>query len=167
MIIKYKSSSTTPETAYRLEFDLTEDQQLVDWALGLMLKGCKLASVAQLAGAVEPYSHFQLVDWAKYILDDLNLGQQERQTIIDNYIRQTLKDTLRGERSYLEGLKNLYDLCLALNYDDSFMDFYQLYNAKSDLEYSPQQWYWDGATRDNIDEICYDYLLNWLKEHPE
>jgi len=162
-----QTSPTTPEVAFWLEFDLAKGQKLIDWAIGLMLEGSESSTVAQLAGTVEPYSHFELVERANAILAELNLGNLDRQTIIDIFLRQTLKDTLSGKRNYLQGLHNLYQLCLELDYDENFMDFYLLYNAKSDLEYSAQQWYWEGANRDNIDEICFEYMLDWLKEHPE
>jgi len=161
------TSPTTYEVAFWLEFELAEDQKLVDWAIGLLQNGCDAPSAAMLAGAVLPYSHFELINWSKYILRELKLDYQDRQMIIDNYIRYTVIDTLSGKRTYLDGLKNMYDLYLNLDRNDNFSDFYQLYNAKSDLEFSPQQWYWQGATRDNIDEICYNFFLDWFKKHPE
>jgi hypothetical protein len=37
--------------------------------------------------------------------------------------------------------------------ESEYMDFYLLYFAKDDLNESENQWYWDGADKNNIDEI--------------
>ena len=42
------------------------------------------------------------------------------------------------------------------------MDFYLLYFAKDDLLESDIQWYWDGANRENIDEIIDIEFKKWL-----
>lgn len=42
------------------------------------------------------------------------------------------------------------------------MDFYLLYSAKSDLNESEVQWYWDGADSTNIDRIIGKVFENYL-----
>jgi hypothetical protein len=37
--------------------------------------------------------------------------------------------------------------------ESEYMDFYLLYFAKDDLNESENQWYWDSADKNNIDEI--------------
>ncbi|MNU10368.1 hypothetical protein D3C72_2574790 [compost metagenome] len=45
------------------------------------------------------------------------------------------------------------------------MNFYLLYFAKDDLTEEEYQHYWDGANRENIDQIISKTFKNWKAEY--
>jgi len=55
----------------------------------------------------------------------------------------------------------LKDICIELDYEKYLYDFFSLYFAKDDLSYSENQWYWNGATRENIEKTITDYFTTW------
>ena len=64
-------------------------------------------------------------------------------------------------------LHELKDLCIELDYERLLLDFYLLFFALDDLEYSANQGYWPNATRKNINSIITEYFKNWIKEQEE
>ena len=61
----------------------------------------------------------------------------------------------------------LKDICIKLDYEKLLFDFYSLFFALDDLEYSENQLYWQNATRKTIDSIISEYFKNRLKEQDE
>ena len=45
------------------------------------------------------------------------------------------------------------------------MNFYLLFWTLDDLENSEVQGYWEGATRDNIDDIIKTEFQKWIQEY--
>lgn len=41
----------------------------------------------------------------------------------------------------------------------------QLISSTSEILDSENQWYWNGATRENIDEITIDYFTEWVSNN--
>ena len=44
------------------------------------------------------------------------------------------------------------------------MNFYRLFYAKGDLAVDDVQWYWDGANKENIDQVIKEQFRKWLNE---
>jgi len=59
-------------------------------------------------------------------------------------------------------LKEIKDICIALDMEQEYMDFYLLYFAKDDLNESEVQWYWEGVDRTNIDLIIRNTFQGYL-----
>jgi len=62
----------------------------------------------------------------------------------------------------LSEFKNIY---FELDNDPDYQELYLLYNAKEDLEVSEVQWYWEGANRENINQIITDYFIEWKNKY--
>ena len=60
------------------------------------------------------------------------------------------------EQGWIATLTIIKDLCIARDYQRDIYDFYLLYFAYTDLQESEVQWYWEGATRENIASIVRD-----------
>jgi hypothetical protein len=75
-----------------------------------------------------------------------------------------IENSLDNETEYLAVLKILKDICIEFDYEKQLYGFYLLYFAKVDLLESENQWYWDGATQQNIDSIIKDYFINYCSK---
>ena len=99
------------------------------------------------------------------VFEELNLDYTNQEKVVINYVTYLAKEVLNDNRDLLKTLREIKDLCIALDYDSKIYDFYSLYFAKEDLRQDTAQWYWNGADRSNIDQICMEYLTNWIKEN--
>ncbi len=139
------------------------DKSWIDWAVDMLMAGFDTENLAILASEFEPCNQFQLQDLTSKVLDELRLDYSDKDQTIKNYACYLIDKSLDGELANFKVLDILKDICIELDYEKYLYDFYSLYFAKEDLSYSENQWYWDGATRENIDEIITDYFKNWKK----
>ena len=120
----------------------------------------------ELAGIAKPYNQFELKELTDKVFEELNLDYTNQDNVVNDYVRYLAMEVLNVNRELLNFLREIKNLCIALDYDSKIYDFYSLYFAKEDLNYDTVQWYWDGADRNNIDKICIDYLKKWIDENP-
>ena len=114
----------------------------------------------------KPYNQFELKELTNKVFNELNLDYTDQDRVVANYVTYLGKEVLQEKRELSKTLREINNLCIALDYDRRIYDFYSLYWAKEDLNYSTVQWYWNGAGRSNIDRICRDYFQNWVDENP-
>jgi hypothetical protein len=133
----------------------------VDWAVEMLMAGFDTENLAILAGEFEPYYQFQLQDLTTKVLNELQLDYSDKEQTIKNYACYLIDKSLDGELDNFKVLDILKDICIELDYERYLYDFYLLYFTKDDLYYSENQWYWDGATRENIEKIITDYFISW------
>lgn len=62
-------------------------------------------------------------------------------------------------------LKRLYSFYYQFNLDYLIHDFVYLYWAWEDLEYDSAQYYWPGATTENIEGLVVESAVLWLAEN--
>lgn len=129
------------------------DESWVEWALEMMEAGYESDNLYILAGITKPYNQFELQELTDKVLTDLNLDTKDKYLIIRNYVYYILSTTINEPSKYLPTLREVKDICVGLDMESEYMDFYLLYFAKNDLNQSENQWYWDGADRNNIDKI--------------
>ena len=130
----------------------------INWAVEMLMEGYSSENLLYLAGENEQTNQFELQKIADRTLKELELDYSDHDKVVENYICFLLDEAISERRNYKSVLKNLKDLCIELDYESSLYDFYSLYFAKEDLEYSTHQWYWENANRENIDQIIKDYF---------
>ena len=133
----------------------------VDWALDMMTVGFDTEHLRILAGEREPFNQFQMQDLTNKVLDELHLNYSDKDKAINNYVCYLIDKALSDETQTLNVLNSLKNLCIELDYKKSLYDFYLLYFTKLDLLDSENQWYWEGADKNNIDKIIKDCFLKW------
>jgi hypothetical protein len=137
------------------------DKVWIDWAVEMLMAGYESENLTILAGESEPFNQFQMQELANKVLGELQLDFSNKEQIIKSYACYLINKSLTGEIDNFKVLSILKDVCIELDYEKYLYDFYSLYFAKDDLSYSENQWYWNGATRENIDQIITDYFLRW------
>ena len=141
------------------------DEKWSNWAVEMMMAGFETEHLVELAGIEKPYNQFELHELTEKVFSELNLDYKNQDKVVTNYVTYLAKGVINGKKDLLKTLRDIKDLCIALNYESKIYDFYFLYFAKEDLNYATVQWYWQGADRANIDKICTDYFTKWIEEH--
>lgn len=137
------------------------DKTWVDWAVDMLMVGFDTENLTILAGESEPFNQFQMQELTDKVLTELQLDSSDKDQTIKNYTSYLIDKSLEGQLDNFKVLGILKDICIELGYEKYLYDFYSLYFAKDDLSYSENQWYWEGATRENIDKVISDYFINW------
>jgi hypothetical protein len=137
------------------------DKTWVDWAVNMLMSGYDTEHLRILAGETEPFNQFQMIELIDKVFAELGLPYSDEQQTLRNYACWLVERSLSGQLDNFKVLEILKDICIDLDLDDNYFDFYLLYFAKDDLSYSTEQWHWDGATRDNIETIITDYFKSW------
>ena len=127
----------------------------------MLVAGFDTEHLAILAGEHEPFNQFQMQDLTDKVLSELQLDCSNIERTIKNYVCYLIGKSLDGELDNFKVLNILKDLCVELDYANYLYEFYLLYFTKDDLLHSRDQWYWNGATRENIDQIIIAYFNKW------
>ena len=138
---------------------------LVDWAIDMLVAGYNTEYLTILAGETEPFNPFQMEKLTDNVLSELRLDYSDVEQTIKNYAYYLIDISINSELDSFKVLNILKDICLELEYEEFLMEFYMLYHAKDDLIYSENQHYWDGATRENIDQIISEYFIAWKSNY--
>jgi hypothetical protein len=139
------------------------DKKWVEWAYDMLSAGFETESLVILAGELEPYNQFELNALTDNVFKELNLTWNDREQVLKNYACYLVSEALDGKMKILNVLDILKDIYIDLDYDPPLNGFYLLYYAWDDLRYSDKQWYWDGATRENIDSVVMGYFAEWKR----
>ena len=142
------------------------DESWVDWAVSLLVAGYDTPSLRILAGMSAPFDVFEMNALADRVVAELGLhpftDPKEAAHALTTVLCQQL---LAGTAPIDDVLRQIKNVSVDLNLEPELGDFSLLYWARSDLIDDEIQWYWDGATRENIDEIVRDRCRKWLADH--
>ncbi len=141
-------------------------QTWVDWAVEMLVAGFETEHLVILAGESKPFNQFYMQELAERVLEELHLDYSDKDRAIKNYASYLIDEALDGRMDKIEVLRILDDIYIELDRPKYLYDFSSLYNAKWDLLESDMQWYWDGATKDNIDDIIIGYFRQWVSDNP-
>jgi hypothetical protein len=153
-----------PSTAEILMFKILEQpvsKKWIDWAYDMLVAGFETENLVMLAGETEPYNQFEVQHLADKVLKEFNLTWDDREQVYKNYVCYLVSAVLDGKLKAVNVLCIIKDVYLDKDLEPYLQDFSLLYWAYNDLTYSDQQWYWEGATRENIETIIKDYFMEW------
>lgn len=145
-------------------FNENIDETWVDWALEMMEAGYQSDNLFMLAGLTKPFNQFELHELTRKVLEDLDISYADKDTVLKNYVYYLITTSVDHPETYYKTLRELKNICQDLDLNAAYMDFYFLYYAKDDLTVDEVQWYWDGANRENIDQIIQERFREWMKE---
>ncbi|MBL8001037.1 MAG: hypothetical protein JNL05_03660 [Flavobacteriales bacterium] len=156
-----KPVKSTPEFLAFKALNRDIDKAWVDWAVEMLTAGFETENLVILAGESGPFNQFRMQELVDRALAELGLDYSDKDQIIKNYACYLIDRSLDGELNSIEVLATLKDIYFEMGYVRYLRDFHDLYYAKDDLSDAGHQWYWNGATRDNIDTVIADYFRNW------
>jgi hypothetical protein len=141
------------------------NESWVDWAVSMLQAGHDTLHLAILAGETEPFNQFAIVAIVDKALAELGCDWSDKETVIRDHVAELLHQVLAHQIASRNALRVLADMCLELDYPSYLLDFYYLYFAQDDLRTLEIQWYWPGATRENIEETIHQYATEWLQRN--
>jgi hypothetical protein len=133
-------------------------QECVEWAIGLLESGISTRNINILAGMTPPFNPFEMAELRDRVLEDLKIPDLSREESIVAYAAELASDALADARSPFALLQELSELCIAEGYMRELHNCYLLANAWEDLLDRNIQWYWDGATLENIEMLASNEL---------
>lgn len=145
-------------------FNENIDEAWVDWAVEMIEAGYRSDNLYMLAGETKPFNQFELHELTKKVLEDLGFDYSDKDTVLKNYVYYLIANSIDHPETYYKTLRELKNICQDLDLDAAYMDFYLLYYAKDELTVGEVQWYWDGANRENIDQIIQERFRMWIAE---
>lgn len=158
---------TTAHLLSDLALQETCGQQCVEWAIGMLESGHESHSLLRLAGMLPPYNHFEIAALTDRALNELHVNRKPPVDAALAYAAELLGSALAGEIDIVLANSTVAELSIALDYQRELSDFTMLYWAHKDLQYGDVQWYWDGATCDNIREIMRQRAEEFLAKRPK
>ncbi len=153
--------STAEILAYKV-LNRSVDEQWSTWAYEMILAGFNTENLIILAGERKPFNQFEMKELTEKVFAELNMDYSNQEQVIKNYIYYLIERVLvtyeQDAFSVLGILMNIYN---EFDHPSYLQDFYMLYFAKEDLRHGDMQWYWDGADKNNIDEVITNYFIEW------
>ena len=145
--------------------DYSSPDHCIEWAIALLSQGYNSPSLPQLAGLLPPYNSFEVKDYTLKTLEELKIKIPCTNTSTITYAKDIIEDMLEDQTQIESYLHELFRLCIKEDYLDDIYAFYLLHCALDGLKHADYQHYWEGATRNNIEEIIIEESQKWLHEH--
>lgn len=145
-------------------FNENVDESWIDWAIEMVEIGYESENLYMLAGVTKPYNQFELQELTSKVFRELHLDYSDKRTVLKNYVYYLISSSIDHPETYFKTLRELKDICRDLDMEPEYMDFYLLYYAKDDLTVEEVQWYWEGANRENMNQIIKERFLKWTGE---
>ncbi len=138
----------------------------IDWAIEMMELGYECPSLAVLASFSKPTNYFEIIEYIKEAVQELGLEMKTGNDAILSYTSYYVYQ-IADKQHIRKSLAELYQFCTKHDYEDIIYDFYLLYWAWDQLDYDENKYnhYWEGATRDNIEQIVVNTAKKWIKEN--
>lgn len=145
--------------------DLFDYSQAIKWALNLISKDYESENVLILASLSKNTERQEIIPYVSAALSDLNLKEYPWEYAILHYAAvHCLEIQLR--RNVRDNLNKLYQLGLELDDEYDLMPFYLLHYSWQELDDLGYNLYWEGVTKENIEQICIEQATIWLDNHP-
>jgi hypothetical protein len=137
----------------------------VDWAIEMLQLGHETPSLLILAGLTKPTNQFEVRDYLKRALSELELDEKTGDDATLSYSSYYITKIAKGE-DVRRNLGMVYEFCKAKDYEKVIYDFYLLYWAWDDLDYGNEyQAYWENADKSNIEQIVIETAKKWAAEN--
>jgi len=156
---------TTACIQTRKVIQATCGQECVDWAIGLLEVGHDSHYLRLLIGMSPPFNHFEVTSYRDGLLKELGLSEFDPATCICEYSKEQMQKTLDGELDLIETLEEVSFLHESNGYIRGIQDFYLLCSAYEELQGTLHQWYWPGATLENIHSLVRAKMKKFVGSH--
>ena len=142
-------------------FDMDES---IDWAIEQLQLGHETPHLLMLAGMSKPVNYFETAPYLAQALKELHLEEKTGEDAIISFCRYYIKKIAQAD-DVPGNLKRLYSFYYLFDQDHLIQDFVYLYWGWGDLEYDSAQYYWPGATTENIEGLVVERAVLWLEEN--
>jgi hypothetical protein len=134
----------------------------VDWAGEMLVQGYDSYSLRILAGLDRFASPFEAEDYFLRSVKELGLSIPDSENAIRAYACVIAQQISEGEITSQEGVRALYKICIATEYERDFVVWLELDDALDNLLYGDYLYTYESATLDNFDEIAKREAVNFI-----
>jgi len=136
----------------------------VDWAISLIQEGKETPNIVMLASFGAPIDSLEIRPYVSAVLKDFGLEELEGDEAVLSVIHYYTFEIWQG-RFTRKNLRQLHELYLQYNRNFDLVPFYLLYYSWNALEAREENYYYDGATLDNIEALLKTVAQKWLESH--
>lgn len=157
-----KSSLTFKVVAFE-EIEGVDPNDAIDWAIEMIELGFESRTLYVLASLEKPANFFEIVGYVKQAVKEIGLEMKVGKEAVLSYAAYYVLQIAKAI-NVRKNLTELYVLSQSIEYEDSIYDFYLLFWAWDDLDYedSGNNQYWNGSTRQNIEDITINEARKWI-----
>lgn len=132
----------------------------IDWANEMLVLENYSETLLILAGITKPTHYFEVIEYLKKALTELNIKTLNQEDAILSYSTYYIKKIAESE-NIEQNLKLIHQVCQNNNNNIFIFDFSLLYWSLEDFEYGEEHsHYWENANRNNIHQIITETAKN-------
>jgi hypothetical protein len=132
----------------------------------MLERGFDSRTLRVLAGITPPLNHFEIAELRDRALDEASPAEIAVADPVTSFVRELVADALAGRKALGPVFCEISQLAIELGYPRELQAFYNLRFAWEDLQISDVQWYWVGATRENIEQLMRDEAERFARGVP-
>lgn len=160
-----KFSDLTYKIVAFSEIENFNSDDCIDWAYEMLLLEHYSESLLILAGISKPSQYFEVKEYLKKALNELNIKALDKEDAILSYSTYYIKKISESE-NIEQNLKLIHTFCQDNDDNSNIFDFSMLYWAWDDFKYGEEySHYWENANRHNINQIIIEVAKNWLSKN--
>lgn len=156
---------TTTEILARRMLERECGQECVDWAIGMLERGYDSTALRVLAGLTPPFSHYEVCSLRDRALGETRAAELAIEDPINAWVAEIAYESTHDTGGLRVIFGRVAHLAMELGHPADLEPFFLLHFAAEDLIGSEMQWYWPGATKDNIDEIMVQEAQRFIAQH--
>jgi hypothetical protein len=125
----------------------------VDWAGEMLVQDYDSYSLRILAGLERLASSFEAEDYFLRSAKELGLRVPDSEAAVGDYACDIAQQIVEGHLTGQEGVRALYRICLATEYDRDYLIWLELDDALDSLLSGEYAYTYESATLENFDEV--------------
>ncbi len=130
-------------------------EDYIDWAVQMLMQDCDSRHLRILAGlGRKTTSAFEAEDYFLRCMKELNLSVPDSEKAIWAYAREAAQEIVDGRISGKQGVRNMFQFCLATDYDHDFVIWLELDDALDNLLQDEHPYSYKSATLENFEIIA-------------
>jgi len=134
----------------------------VDWAVEMLVQGYDSHSLRILAGLNKSASTFEAENYFVRSITELNLTLPDPDTAIRAYACAIARQIIDEKIAAHDGVRALFQICIATNYARDFIIWFQLEDALDSLLSGNYPFTYESATLENFHEIAKREAANFI-----
>jgi hypothetical protein len=136
----------------------------VDWAGEMLVQGFDSYSLRILAGLGRLASAGEAEDYFLRSAKELSLSVPSPEAAVRSYACEIARQVVEGHLTGQAGVRALYRICLATDYDRDYMIWLELDDALDSLLSGVYAYTYESATLENFDEVARQEAEKFIAE---
>ena len=137
-------------------------EDYIDWAGEMLMLRLDSFHLRILAGLIRPGCIFETDQYFFRCIKELNIIQPEPEAAVRAYACEIAQQIIDGQLTSHEGVRSLYKICVATDYSQEYIVWYELDDALDSLLAGGVSYTYPSASLKNFDEIVEQEAENYI-----